>query len=209
MDGPRRVDHYMAMIRRLHLFALALLLAAPAYAAPGEVRVSLRTSEGTILLALDTKRAPVTANNFLAYVDRKYFDGTRFYRAARAQGNSRQGFIQGGIKRDLRRSMPPIPHEPTTRTGLRHRDGTISMAMREPGTAMGEFFIMVGPSPSMDAKGNGKGANAGFAAFGRVVSGMPVVKRILAARTHPGGGGALKGQMIEKPVTIIEARRAR
>ncbi len=208
MDVPHRAHHYVPMIRRI-LLALALLLASPATAAPGEVRVSLKTSEGTILLALDTRRAPITANNFLAYVDRKYFDGTRFYRAARALGNPRQGFIQGGIKRDLRRSMPPIAHEPTTKTGLSHRDGTISMAMREPGTAMGEFFIMVGAARSMDAKGNGKGANAGFAAFGRVVSGMPVVKRILAARTHPGGGGALKGQMIKEPVMIIEARRVK
>jgi len=207
------------MIRRL-LPAVALLFAvpvhavpvpakgAPAKSAPARVNVALKTSEGTIVIALDLRHAPITAGNFLAYVDQKKLDGTTFYRAARAIGNPSRGFVQGGVHRDFRRSLPPIKHEPTTKTGLHHVNGAISMARREPGTAMGEFFILAGDAPAMDAKPGGGEANAGYAVFGRVVSGMPVVKRILAARTWPGGSGAMKGQLIKAPVKIIEAKRA-
>jgi len=195
------------MIRPYLLAVLAAILAAPALAAPASVRVAMKTSEGTFIVAVDVRHAPITAGNFLAYVDQKKLDGTYFYRAARAVGNARRGFIQGGVHRDARRSLLPIAHEPTTKTGIHHLDGTISMARREPGSAMGEFFILVGDAPSMDAKPGARGDNAGYAAFGRVVSGMPVVKRILAARTWPGGPGAMKDQLIRKPVTIIEAKR--
>ena len=97
----------------------------------------------------------------------------------------------------------PFPHESTAKTGIRHLDATISMARRsEPGSAGGNFFITVGPMPSMDAKG----AYAGYAAFGRVVSGMPVVRRILAKPTA-GGSEAMRGQMIARPIRIVSARR--
>ncbi|KQX22662.1 MULTISPECIES: peptidylprolyl isomerase [unclassified Sphingomonas] len=201
------------MIRRLLPIALALLAVVPAAApaiaapAPATVKVALKTSEGTIVVAVDTKRAPITAGNFLAYVDQKKLDGTTFYRAARAIGNPKRGFIQGGVHRDARRSLPPIKHEPTTKTGIRHVDGTISMARREPGSAMGEFFILAGDAPAMDARPGGGDANAGYAAFGRLVSGKPVLQRILAAKTWPGGSGSMKGQLIRQPVKIIEAKR--
>jgi peptidyl-prolyl cis-trans isomerase A (cyclophilin A) len=195
------------MIRHFLTIMLALLLAVPAAAAPSRVRVSLKTSEGTIVIALDLRHAPITAGNFLAYVDQKKLDGTSFYRAARAEGNPKRGFVQGGVHRDARRSLPPIAHEPTSKTGLRHIDGAISMARRELGTAMGEFFIVVGAAPGMDAKRGGKGDTAGYAVFGQVVSGMPVVKRILASRTWPQGPGPMKGQLIKKEVRIIEAKR--
>lgn len=213
------------MIRLALPILMALWLAAPSHAVtpvkaaatkaasakvatPATVNVSLKTSEGTVVIAVDLKRAPVTAGNFLAYVDQKKLDGTTFYRAARAVGNPTRGFIQGGVHRDARRSLPPIRHEPTTKTGIRHLDGTISMARREPGTAMGEFFILAGAAPSMNAKPGGGADNAGYAAFGRVISGMPVIKRILASKTWPGGAGAMKDQLIKQPVKIIEARRA-
>lgn len=194
------------MIRRALLLA-ALVLSVPAAAAPSKVKVALKTSEGMIVVAVDVRHAPITANNFLAYVDQKKFDGTSFYRAAPAKGNRAVGLIQGGIRRSAFRSLVPIVHEPTTKTGLRHVDGTISMARREPGTAMGDFFILVGPSPAMDAHPGAPGDNAGYAAFGKVVSGMPVVKRIMAAKTWPGGSGAMKDQLIKEPVKILEAKR--
>lgn len=205
------------MIRRLTIAALAMFLLTampmapafatrtPAKAAP--VKVAMKTSEGSFVLAIDTRHAPITAANFLAYVDQKKLDGTSFYRAARAIGDAKRGFIQGGVHRDARRSLLPIAHEPTSKTGLRHVDGTISMARREPGSAMGEFFILIGDAPSMDAHPGARGDNAGYAAFGHVVSGMAVVKRILTAKTWPGGPGAMKDQLIRKPVTIIEAKR--
>ena len=170
-------------------------------------KVAIVTSEGTITAVLEAKRAPITTANFLHYVDDHRFDGTYFYRAARAIGNAKRGFIQGGVHRDARRSLLPIAHEPTSKTGLRHLDGTISMARREPGSAMGEFFILVGAAPSMDAHPGAPGDNAGYAAFGRVVSGMPVVKRILASKTWPAGPGAMKDQLIKQRVAIITARR--
>ena len=172
---------------------------------PDTVQVRLDTAEGPILLALDAKRAPITAANFVRYVEEGRFDGTTFYRSAPTKGASKgRGFIQGGIRRNYRLMLPPIEHEPTSQTGLKHLEGTISMARSEPGNAMGDFFITASPMPSMDAKSG----EAGFAAFGRVVEGMDVVRRILAAPTVPNAGrGAMRGQMLEQPVKILSARR--
>ena len=177
--------------------------AAPA-PLPDLVRVRLDTAAGPILLELDARRAPVTTANFVAYVDQNRFDGTVFYRAARTRGAPERGFIQGGIRRDARRALPRIAHEPTSETGLTHREGAISMTRMEPGTAMGDFIITANPIPSMDARGD----EPGFAVFGRVVEGMDAVRRILAAPTAPdAGSGAMRGQMLERPVTIRSARR--
>jgi peptidyl-prolyl cis-trans isomerase A (cyclophilin A) len=167
-------------------------------------RVRIETEAGDILVELDGKRAPITTANFLAYAEQGRFDGTSFYRAARTTGAEGRGFIQGGIRRAYRRMLPPIAHEPTDKTSIRHEAGTISMARSAPGNAMGEFFITTSAMPSMDAKPG----EPGFAAFGRVVEGMDVVRLILAASTVPNAGrGAMKGQMLEKPVVIERATR--
>jgi peptidyl-prolyl cis-trans isomerase A (cyclophilin A) len=174
---------------------------------PDIVRVRLETEAGPILLALDNKRAPVTTANFVRYVEDKRFDGTFFYRAARTKSAAGRGFVQGGIRHSARRSFPPIEHEPTTKTGLRHVDGTVSMARAAPSGAMGDFFIVVGGAmPSMDSKSGAPG----FAVFGRVAEGMDVVRAILAAPTVANAGrGPMRGQMIEKPVRIVRATRER
>lgn len=179
--------------------------AAPSAPLPDIVRVRLDTQAGPILLALDNKRAPVTTANFVRYVEAKRLDGTFFYRAARTKGAAGRGFVQGGIRHSARRSFPPIPHEPTAETGLKHVDGTVSMARAAPAGAMGDFFIIVGGAmPAMDSK---PGA-PGFAAFGRVEEGMETVRALLAAETVPNAGrGPMRGQMIEKPVRIVAARR--
>lgn len=179
--------------------------AAPARPAPvpDVARVRIETELGAIVVALDGRRAPVTVANFLAYVDQHRFDGTTFYRAARTRGAETRGFIQGGIRRNYRLMLPPIAHEPTSATGLRHEAGTVSMARGETG-AMGNFFITTAAMPSMDAHGD----EPGYAAFGHVVEGMDVVRRILAAPTVPNAGsGAMRGQMIAAPVRIVGARR--
>jgi peptidyl-prolyl cis-trans isomerase A (cyclophilin A) len=175
---------------------------------PDVVRVRLETDAGPILLALDVRRAPVTAANFVRYADEKRFDGTFFYRAARTKGAEGRGFVQGGIRHSARRSLPPIAHEPTTKTGLKHVDGTVSMARAAPAGAMGDFFIIVGGAmPAMDGKPGSPGS-PGFAAFGRVEEGMDVVRSILAAPTVANAGrGPMRGQMIGKPVRIIRASR--
>lgn len=196
------------MFRALLPIAALVATAFPAHAAPSApaiVRVDIVTSLGTITVDLDQKRAPITTGNFLRYADSHRFDGTSFYRAARTPRTNGLGFIQGGTRHDYRRILPPIAHEPTSKTGIKHLDGTISMARNEPGSAMGDFFITVGPIASMDARPG----NPGYAAFGHVVSGMDVVKKILAARTiAQKGNGAMKGQMMVDQVPIVRVRRA-
>lgn len=201
------------MVRRLVLIALLTLFASPLLAqatapAPGTgaVRVSLETSAGTIVLELDAAHAPVTTANFLRYVDQKRYDGAVFYRAMKLTGT---GLIQGGI-RDVRKLLPPIAHEPTTQTGIRHVEGTISLARAAPGTATSDFFILTGPMPGLDAHPEQSGDNLGFAAFGHVVEGMDVVRSILAAPTSPTKGeGVMKGQMLEPEVKIVAAKRVK
>ena len=172
------------------------------------VPVRLDTEMGAITLALDSRHAPITTANFLRYVDENRLDGTFFSRAAPTPGTRGSGLIQGGVHRVYTRMLPGIEHEPTSRTGLRHVDGTVSMARLAPGTASGDFFITVGAMPSMDAPAGGKGDDVGYAAFGRVTDGMDVVRRILAAPTLPNAGrGAMRGQMIVRPVKIVSARR--
>ncbi|WP_443018937.1 peptidylprolyl isomerase [Sphingomonas sp.] len=188
---------------------IALLLALPAAAQPanrptaGYVRVKLETSAGPIVIALDARRAPRTTANFLAYVDDGRFDGTVFYRSARKKVDPKFGFIQGGTRMDARRLLPPFPLEPTSKTGIKHLDATISMARPAyGGSAGGNFFITVGAAPNMDAAGKYEG----YPAFGRVVAGMDVVKRILAMPTG-GGSGPMRGQMLFKEVAIVRAVR--
>lgn len=175
---------------------------------PAPVRVALRTSEGPIVLEVDRARAPITAGNFLRYVDGRKLDGVTFYRAAR--GGPNFGFVQFGTQNAPARTLPPIKHEPTSQTGIKHLDGTISTARFEPGTARGDFTISVGDQPSLDANpaapGSDRGGdNQGYAAFGRVVEGMDAVRRILDAPKAPGGHFADQG--LVTPVRILSARR--
>jgi peptidyl-prolyl cis-trans isomerase A (cyclophilin A) len=173
------------------------------------VRVRLETDAGPIMLELDHRHAPITTENFVHYVDQHRFDGTIFYRTSHTPHDAQHGFIQGGIRHNYRLLFPPIPLEPTSRTGLLHRDGTISMARTTPDSAMGDFVISIGAQPGMDAGPHGPGDHLGYATFGRVVEGMDVVRRIHASPTDPNtGSGSMRGEMLSAPVHIISARRA-
>lgn len=186
----------------LGVAALLLVSAAPA-GEPPVVRVRLVTSAGSILLALEARRAPLTVANFLRYVDDGRLEGAYFYRAARRKGDPKLGFVQGGIGTDARRILPSVPLEPTSRTGIKHLSGTISMARSvNPNSAHGNFSIMVGDNPTLDAR-PGK---LGYAAFGRVVGGMDVVRKMLAMPTG-GGREEMRGQMILDRVRIVRAER--
>ena len=197
------------------LFAfLALVVAPQALAAPPVapvpiVRVALTTTQGVITLELDRAHAPVTTANFLRYVDQKRFDGIVFYRAMRLDwGTPPNGLVQAGTRGDYRRVLKPIAHEPTTMTGILHKAGTISMARFAPGTATGDFSILLSDMPSLDANPAGTGDTVGYAAFGHVVAGMDVAQKIFDAPLSPTAGeGALKGQMLLAPVKVISARR--
>lgn len=197
------------MIRPFIALAIAFLALAvfPGTAAAEALpRVRLETSAGTIVIELETKRAPITAGNFLAYVDGGKFDGKTFYRAARNKKAPEYGLVQGGLNHRVVGALLPIEHEPTSKTGLRHLDGTVSMARHAPGTAMGDFFITIGRAAYLDAREG----SPGYAAFGRVVEGMDVVRKILASPTYPGGRSQNTiGQMIIKPVRIVRARRVK
>lgn len=194
------------MIRRSLFALIALLLATSPVlaqdAAPAPTRVALDTSAGTIVLELDP-RAPLTVANFLRYVDEDRLDGTHFYRAMNLGAVG--GLIQGGASGASDRVLPGVAHEPTSQTGLRHTDGVISMARFEPGTATGDFFIIVGNNMgSLDASA----ADPGFAAFGRVVEGMDIVRAILTSPRSPTAGeGVMIGQMLEPKIDIRDARR--
>ncbi|HWJ70167.1 MAG TPA: peptidylprolyl isomerase [Sphingobium sp.] len=173
--------------------------------APKTVPVVLNTSLGPITIALEVERAPLTAGNFLRYVDEKRLDGTVFYRAFKYDDEAFGGFIQGGTQNDPKRILKPVPHEPTDRTGLSHGDGVISMAQGAPGTATGDFFVMVEDQTGFDATAD----QPGYAAFGRVVSGMDVIRAIWnAPRSPTKGEGIMQGQMLEPEVKILTARRA-
>lgn len=221
------------LTRRLALLApLAVLLVAaapvkkrvtaprpavPTYPAPSKaqlpekVRVALETEAGRIVVELDVRRAPGSATNFVRYAETKRFDGTVFYRAMHLKwGEQPNGLIQGGTRGDPRRNLPPIAHEPTDQTGLLHKAGTLSMARYAPGTATGDFSILVSDQPGLDAQPESADpeAKAGYAAFGQVIEGMDVVRAIFDAPiSETEGEGIMRGQILAKPVKILTARR--
>jgi peptidyl-prolyl cis-trans isomerase A (cyclophilin A) len=199
------------LIDRRGLMAGALMLAAaPALAAPdpGLVRVALKTPKGVITIALNVGQAPITARNFLHYVDLKRFDRSTFYRAVHAEGAPEYGLLQGGLRGDPAKVFKPIAHESTAKTGLTRKDGAVSMACRAPGTATADFFICVGDQQTLDADPTATPPRPGFAVFGQVVEGMDVVRAIRELPTSKtAGGAAMRGEMLSPPVTILTARR--
>lgn len=176
--------------------------------------VILETSAGSIVIELYAKAAPKTVDNFLLYVDAKRYDGAAFYRTVRddnqAQNSVLIDVIQGGLGFDnLAAGLPPIAHEPTAKTNVKHVDGTISLARAEPGTGSSEFFICLGAQPSLDFGGMRNPDGQGFAAFGRVVQGMEVVRQIHTAETAKAMGELeyTSGQILSEPVVIKTIRR--
>lgn len=192
-----------------------------------DVDIVLETAFGKIVVRLDGARAPVTAENFLHYVAGGFYDGGRFHRTVRRDNNANANLkaeaigagidiqadranlpndtvaievIQGGI--DPSRSAdqrPAIALERTRDTGLRHRDGTISMARLTPDSAISDFFICINDQPELDFGGQRNPDGQGFAAFGQVIEGMDVVRTIQAQPAN--------GQALDPPVSIIRARR--
>jgi len=188
-------------------FALALfgLAAAPEpVPSPGVVRVLIQTSRGEILVEVDAGHAPATAANFLRYVDGGFYDGGRFHRTVRPDNQPADRVVIGAIQAGIspgraREGFPAIALERTSVTGLRHRDGVISMARDGPDTATSDFFICVGDQPELDYGGKRNPDGQGFAAFGRVVRGQAVVRRIQ--------GAPADGQHLTPPILIRSARR--
>lgn len=171
-------------------------------------KVLIATDKGDILALLEVGKAPITCANFLRYVDGSRYDGGSIYRAVRAPGAPEVGLIEGGID-DPRKLYPPIAHESTALTGLKHLDGTLSMARDAPGTAGSDFFVCVGPASYLDANPAAAGDGAGYAAFGQVLQGMEVVRAILALpATGVARNPSMQGQMLDPPVRILSMKRA-
>lgn len=198
-------------VDRTILLAMTLAISVGARAADETVRIVMSTSEGNIDIDLYLDKAPITAGNFLALVDNGNMDGGSFYRVVTYEndnGNPKIEVIQGGLG-DASDSYDTIEHESTERTGILHTDGVISMARGAVGTANTEFFICVGDQPGLD---HGQPRNAdgqGFAAFGKVVNGMDVVRTINGLpAAAPTESEYTKGQILTEPVAITSVRRA-
>jgi len=191
---------------RLFFASLVLLsLTIPAYSAePAEVRVVLETARGEIELALDPVHAPATTANFLHYVAAGLYDGGVFHRTVKPDNQPdkkiRIEVIQAGIDpAKAKLDGKPIALERTRDTGLKHLDGTISMARDGPDTATSDFFICIGAQPELDFAGQRNPDGQGFAAFGRVVRGLDVVRAIQQAPAE--------GQALKPAVKILRARK--
>jgi acyl-homoserine-lactone acylase len=193
----------------MHLLTFVILLTLNFWQ---EDRVRIETELGPVVVALDTKRAPATVANFLRYVDGGHYDGGRFHRTVRLRPDNQPAspvkieVVQAGVAPERERSgFPPLRLERTSVTGLRHLDGVISMARLGPDTATSDFFICVGDQPELDAGGKRNPDGQGFAAFGRVVEGMEVVRRI---HQSPVGQSPGREQALAPPIGIRRVRRS-
>ena len=186
--------------------ALVLLLSCHAAHNPDTPRVIIQTQAGDIEVELYPRQAPRTVAAFLSYVDSGFYKRSCFYRVLneedQATGTDPSALIQGGIWRTDHAkavSLPGVPHETTQQTHLLHKDGMISLARQAPGTATTEFFICVGDQPGFDYGGKNNPDGQGYAAFGRVVKGMDVVRAIY--------GMPENDQSFTPPVSIKDIRR--
>jgi peptidyl-prolyl cis-trans isomerase A (cyclophilin A) len=177
----------------------------------GTVRITMTTSQGNIEIDLYMNKAPVTAGNFLQLVDGEHLDGGSFYRVVTYEndnGNPKIEVIQGGLGDERESPFAPIDHETTEQTGILHKDGVISMARGDVGTASSEFFICLGDQPGLDYGDVRNPDEQGFATFGQVVSGMDVVRKINQSPADaPSESEYTRGQILTEPVEIISVRR--
>lgn len=185
---------------------LAFLIALFGYpvADTAPVKVRIATNLGEIEVELVAGKAPKTVENFLKYVDAKHFDGGRVHRTVtpnnQPDNKVKIEVVQAGVNPDFaKKDFAPIKLERTKDTGLLHMDGTISMARDGPDTATSDFFICIGDQPELDFGGKRNPDGQGFAAFGKVVKGMDVVKKIQQAKAD--------GQVLAPAITIKTIER--
>jgi peptidyl-prolyl cis-trans isomerase A (cyclophilin A) len=184
----------------------ALLALTVVGLAQAPVRVLIVTELGEIEVEIDGARAPVTAENFLHYVDAGLYDGGQFHRTVtpdnQPQNDVKIEVVQASVAAAKEsEEREPIALERTTSTGLSHRDGTISMARDGPDSATSSFFLCIGDQPELDFGGKRNPDGQGFAAFGRVVSGMDVVRKIQASPREE--------QRLTPLIRILSVRRIR
>jgi peptidyl-prolyl cis-trans isomerase A (cyclophilin A) len=187
------------------IILLLFALLAAGSQAPAPVHVVFETEKGRIEMAIDVAKAPVTAANFLRYVDAGAYDDGRFHRTVRPDTETNETtpiqVIQASRARGSER-YGPIALERTSVTGLKHLDGVVSMARAaDPDSASSDFFLCIGDQPSLDFGGARNPDGQGFAAFGRVVAGMEVVKAIQTSPVREGS------QNLTPPIRILRAFR--
>ncbi len=199
------------MIKRIVVSA-ALLAIATTLHAQSNPRVRVQTELGDIVLELDAKRAPNTTANFLKYVDAGHYDGGTFHRTVKLNNQPESPVkievIQAGVAADkAKQGFPAIPLERTSVTGILHKDGVVSMARGAPDSATSGWFITINDQPSLDFGGARNPDGQGFAAFGRVISGMDVVRKIQAAPSSTTMSTNAEAQRLTPPIKITRVAR--
>ena len=188
----------------LTCFCVVILLSLPVFAQkqPAKIRLVLQTNLGKIEVEIYPAKAPITAANFMQYVDGGYYDGGLVHRTVKPDNQPNNTIkievIQASVNPD-KKSVAPIKLERTNQTGLKHGNGTISMARSGPDTATSDFFICLGAQPSLDFSGKRNPDGQGFAAFGKVTKGMDVVQKMQQAPAE--------GQRLKPPIKILSFKR--
>ena len=177
-------------------------------------KVKINTSAGSITVELYADKAPITVANFMRYVDENRYDNGEFYRVVRLDNQQTSPVkievIQGGVHNDSLKMLPPIAQETTIKTGLKHLDGTLSLARVAPNSGGSEFFICINDQPDLDFGGKRNPDGQGFAAFGRVIKGMKVVRKIQIGETGmpaPTNAFSNPTQYLKTPIVIKSVKR--
>jgi peptidyl-prolyl cis-trans isomerase A (cyclophilin A) len=206
----------MTRRRTLQIAAIAVTALMAALIAQaqtsGPVRVRVQTELGDIVVEVDQARAPATSANFLRYVDAGHYDGGTWHRTVKMDNQPESTIkievIQAGVNPErAQQGFPPIALERTSVTGLAHKDGVISMARGMPDSATSGWFICINDQPSLDFGGQRNPDGQGFAAFGRVVSGMDVVRKIQTAPSSATRTTNAEAQKLTPPIKILKASR--
>jgi peptidyl-prolyl cis-trans isomerase A (cyclophilin A) len=198
--------------RSLIVLMMAALWLPSSLLAQSNPRVRVETELGEIVLELDAKRAPNTTANFLKYVDAGHYDGGTFHRTVRMNNQPESPVkievIQAGVAADkAKQGFPPLPLERTSVTGILHKDGVVSMARGTPDSATSGWFITINDQPSLDFGGARNPDGQGFAAFGRVISGMDVVRKIQASPSSTNVSTNAEAQRLTPPIKIVRVSR--
>lgn len=190
----------------IYLSLVLLFFACKEQSVSGNPHVVIQTKYGEIELELYADKAPATTAAFLSYVDSGFYENTSFYRVLNVTNQPSNApkteILQGGLwrtKNEKARSITGIPHESTGKTGVKHRDGVISVARLEPGTAGSEFFICIDDQPGLDEGGENVADKLGYAAFGKVIKGMSIVRKIYMQND--------RNQYLDPPIPIYTIKR--